>query len=122
MKKRRLSITMNLGATPKATDKIVQYNDNDPTLIDAEAIVENAYIIDADEREYSLSISLTHRGEFVKNKIATLIDRDGVTNYQGTIKGIVASIDSDNGSIYFRNEDNNGDLLTEDGDGLLMET
>lgn len=119
---RRLSITMNLGATPKATDKIVQYNDNDPTLIDAEAIVENAYITDADEREYSLSISLTHRGEFVKNKIATLIDRDGVTNYQGTIKGIVASIDSDNGSIYFRNEDNNGDLLTEDGDGLLMET
>ena len=119
---RRLSITMNLGATPKPTDKIVQYNDNDPTLIDAEAIVENAYIIDADEREYSLSISLTHRGEFVKNKIATLIDRDGVTNYQGTIKGIVASIDSDNGSIYFRNEDNNGDLLTEDGDGLLMET
>ena len=119
---RRLSITMNLGATPKPTDKIVQYNDNDPTLIDAEAIVENAYITDADEREYSLSISLTHRGEFVKNKIATLIDRDGVTNYQGTIKGIVASIDSDNGSIYFRNEDNNGDLLTEDGDGLLMET
>ena len=119
---RRLSITMNLGATPKPTDKIVQYNDTDPTLIDAEAIVENAYITDADEREYSLSISLTHRGEFVKNKIATLIDRDGVTNYQGTIKGIVASIDSDNGSIYFRNEDNNGDLLTEDGDGLLMET
>ena len=119
---RRLSITMDLGATPKQTDKIVQYNDTDTTLVDAEAIVENAYITDLENREYSLSISLTHRGEFVKNKIAYLIDRDGVTTYQGTIKGIVSSIDTTQGSIYFRNEDNNGDLLTEDGDGLLMET
>ena len=119
---RRLSITMDLGATPKQNDKIVQYNDTDTTIIDAEAIVENAYITDLENREYSLSISLTHRGEFVKNKIAYLIDRDGVTTYQGTIKGIVSSIDTTQGSIYFRNEDNNGDLLTEDGDGLLMET
>ena len=119
---RRLSITMDLGATPKQTDKIVQYNDTDTTLVDAEAIVENAYITDLENREYSLSISLSHRGEFVKNKVAYLIDRDGVTTYQGTIKGIVSSIDTTQGSIYFRNEDNNGDLLTEDGDGLLMET
>ena len=119
---RRLSITMEQGAIPKQTDKIVQYNDVDTTLVDAEAIVENAYITDLENREYSLSISLTHRGEFVKNKIAYLIDRDGVTTYQGTIKGIVSSIDTTQGSIYFRNEDNNGDLLTEDGDGLLMET
>ena len=119
---RRLSITMDLGATPKQTDKIIQYNDVDTTLIDAEAIVENAYITDLENREYSLSISLSHRGEFVKNKVAYLIDRDGVTTYQGTIKGIVSSIDTTQGSIYFRNEDNNGDLLTEDGDGLLMET
>ena len=119
---RRLSITMDLGATPKQNDKIVQYNDTDTTIIDAEAIVENAYITDLENREYSLSISLTHRGEFEKNKIAYLIDRDGVTTYQGTIKGIVSSIDTTQGSIYFRNEDNNGDLLTEDGDGLLMET
>ena len=119
---RRLSITMDLGVPPKQTDKIVQYNDTDTTLVDAEAIVENAYITDLENREYSLSISLTHRGEFVKNKIAYLIDRDGVTTYQGTIKGIVSSIDTTQGSIYFRNEDNNGDLLTEDGDGLLMET
>ena len=113
---------MDQGAIPKQTDKIVQYNDVDTTLVDAEAIVENAYITDLENREYSLSISLTHRGEFVKNKIAYLIDRDGVTTYQGTIKGIVSSIDTTQGSIYFRNEDNNGDLLTEDGDGLLMET
>ena len=119
---RRLSITMDLGATPKQTDKIIQYNDVDTTLIDAEAIVENAYITDLENREYSLSISLSHRGEFVKNKVAYLIDRDGVTTYQGTIKGIVSTIDTTQGSIYFRNEDNLGDLLTEDGDGLLMET
>ena len=56
-------------ATPKQTDKIVQYNDTDTTIIDAEAIVENAYITDLENREYSLSISLTHRGEFVKTKL-----------------------------------------------------
>ena len=108
---RRLSITMDLGATPKQNDKIVQYNDTDPTLIDAEAIVENAYITDLENREYSLSISLSHRGEFVKNKIATLIDRDGVTEYQGTIKGIVSEIDTTQGKAqeiggyYYPDED-----------------
>ena len=47
---RRLSITMDLGATPKQNDKIVQYNDTDTTIIDAEAIVENAYITDLENR------------------------------------------------------------------------
>ena len=118
---RRLSITMDLGATPKATDKIVQYNESDGTIIDAEAIVESAQIISLANREYSLKISLEHRGEFAFNKVATLIDRDGVTTYQGTIKGIVSDIDSTNGSIYISQEDNSGDLLDEDGNGLLLE-
>ena len=118
---RRLAITMDLGATPKATDKIVQYNEADGTIIDAEAIVESAQIISLANREYSLKISLDHRGEFAFNKVATLIDRDGVTTYQGTIKGIVSDIDSTNGSIYISQEDNSGDLLDEDGNGLLLE-
>ena len=128
---RRLSITMNLGGTPKQNDKIVQYDDTDPSLIIAEAVVESAYIIDLANREYSLSISLSHRGEFVKNKEASLIDRDGVTTYKGTIKGIVSTIDTTQGSIYVRgvfardgsgNATDVGDLLLETGDGLLMET
>ena len=118
---RILAITMDLGATPKATDKIVQYNEADGTIIDAEAIVESAQIISLANREYSLKISLDHRGEFAFNKVATLIDRDGVTTYQGTIKGIVSDIDSTNGSIYISQEDNSGDLLDEDGNGLLLE-
>ena len=126
---RRLSITMDLGGTPKQTDKIVQYNDTDSTLIDAEAVVEQSYITNLDNREYSLSISMTHRGEFVRDKIAHLIDRDGVTTYTGTLKGIVSNIDTTQGSIYVRGRFDSdgggteiGDLLLETGDGLLLET
>ena len=118
---RRVSITMDVGGVPKQNDKLVQYNDLDSSVIDAEAIVENVYITDLSNREYSLSISFTHRGEFVKNKAATLIDRDGVTLYTGTLKGIISTIDSTRGSIYISQEDDSGDLLDEDGNGLLLE-
>ena len=118
---RRVSITMDVGGIPKQNDKLVQYNDLDSSIIDAEAIVENSYITSLPDREYGLSITLTHRGEFVKNKAATLIDRDGVTSYTGTLKGIISTIDPTRGSIYVSQEDNSGDLLDEDGNGLLME-
>ena len=67
---RRVSITMDLGGTPKTNDRLVQYNDTDSSLIDAEAVVESVQIIDLDNRKYGLSISLTHRGEFVFKKIS----------------------------------------------------
>ena len=118
---RRVSITMELGGTPKVNDKLVQYNEADSSIIDAEAIVESVQIIDLDNRKYGLSISLTHRGEFVFNKEACLIDRDGVTIYKGTLKGIVSTIDPTNGSIYISLEDNSGDILDEDGNGFLLE-
>ena len=108
-------------ANYKQYDKLVHYNDLDSSVIDAEAIVENVYITVLSNREYSLSISFTHRGEFVKNKAATLIDRDGVTLYTGTLKGIISTIDSTRGSIYISQEDDSGDLLDEDGNGLLLE-
>ena len=97
---RRVSITMELGGTPKVNDKLVQYNETDSSIIDADAVVESVQIIDLDNRKYGLSISLTHRGEFVENKEACLIDRDGVTIYKGTLRGIVSTIDPTNGSIY----------------------
>ena len=118
---RRVSITMDLGGTPKVNDKLVQYNETDSSIIDAEAVVESVQIIDLDNRKYGLSISLTHRGEFVFNKEACLIDRDGVTIYKGTLRGIVSTIDPTNGSIYISLEDNSGDILDEDGNGFLLE-
>ena len=36
---RRVSITMDVGGVPKQNDKLVQYNDLDSSVIDAEAIV-----------------------------------------------------------------------------------
>lgn len=118
---RRVAVAMDVGGTPKSNDKIYQYDVDDNTLVTAEAIIEQAYVIDSVNREYSCSISREHRGTFVFNRPVTLIDRDGVTTYTGTLKGIVSSVDNSNGSIYFELEDNSGEILDEDGNGLLHE-
>ena len=103
----------------QATDRIVQYNEVDTTLIDAEAVVEQ--VNSATNRQYSLSISDTHRGTFRPNKRVTLQDRDGVTAYQGTVKGIVSGVIASETSTYFGLEDDAGELLLETGSGLLFE-
>ena len=105
---------------PQAADRIVQYNEVDTTLIDAEAVVEQVNIISATNRQYSLSISDTHRGTFQPNKRVTLQDRDGVTAYQGTVKGIVSGVIASETSTYFGLEDDAGDLLLETGSGLYL--
>lgn len=117
---RRLSIQMTTGV-PKKTDRIRQYDINDNTLVTAEAIVEQVSPTDIDNNEYSLSITREHRGTFEFNKEAKVLDRNGVTEYIGTVKGIVAEVDEDNGSIYFSLEDSSGSLLDESGNGLLHE-
>ena len=51
----------------------------------------------------------------------TFVDRDGVSNYTATVLGVVSTIDDSNGSVYISQEDNSGDILDEDGNGLLLE-
>ncbi len=118
---RRMFVVMDAGGTPQATDRIVQYNELDATQIDAEAVVEQVNIISTTNRQYSLSISDTHRGTFQPNKRVTLQDRDGVTEYQGTVKGIVSGVITTDTSTYFGLEDDAGDILLETGSGLLFE-
>jgi hypothetical protein len=119
---RRLAISMNLSqAVPSATDRIRQYDINDASIVTAEAVVEQVSPIDLANNEYSLSISKDHRGTFEFNKEAKVLDRDGVTEYIGTVKGIVSTVDPTNGSIYFSLEDSTGSILDEDGNGLLHE-
>lgn len=118
---RRMFVVMDAGGTPQATDRIVQYNEVDTTLVDAEAVVEQVNIISSTNRQYSLSISDTHRGTFQPNKRVTLQDRNGVTTYQGTVKGIVSGVIKSDTSTYFGLEDDAGDLLLETGSGLLFE-
>lgn len=118
---RRMFVVMDAGGTPQATDRIVQYNEVDVTQIDAEAVVEQVNIISTTNRQYSLSISDTHRGTFQPNKRITLQDRDGVTAYQGIVKGIISGVLATETSTYFGLEDDTGDLLLETGSGLLFE-
>ena len=119
---RRLAISMNESqAVPSATDRIRQYDVNDNTIVTAEAVVEQVSPIDLANNEYSLSISREHRGTFEFNKEAKVLDRDGVNEYIGTVKGIVSTVDSTNGSIYFSLEDSTGSILDESGNGLLHE-
>jgi hypothetical protein len=118
---RRMFVVMDAGGIPQATDKIIQYNEDNVTQIDAEAVVEQVTIINVSNRQYSISISDTHRGTFLPNKRVTFEDRDGVTSYQGTVKGIISGVLATDTSTYFGLEDDTGDLLLETGSGLLFE-
>ena len=119
---RRMAIRMtDAGKIPLATDKIVQYDTAIPTLVSAEAIIENVYIIDQASDRYSIGISLTHRGEFEFNRTISIINRDGDITRTATVLGVVSTVDNSNGSVYISQEDNSGDILDEDGNGLLLE-
>ena len=120
IEERRLAIAMVSGA-PKSNDRIRQYDVSDATIVTAEAIVEQVSPIDLANNIYSLSITREHRGVFEFNKSATVLDRDGVTTYTGTVQGIISKVDDTEGSIYFELEDNSGEILDEDGNGLLHE-
>ena len=119
---RRIAVQMsNVNKTPIVNDKILQYDAVDTTLVTAEAIVESVYLIDLNTAKYSVNISYMHRGTFDFNRTVTFVDRDGVSNDDATVLGIISTIDNTNGSLYFELEDDSGDLLLETGGGLLME-
>ena len=119
---RRMTVKMTVaGQVPVATDKVKQFDSDTPTLVSAEAVVENVTIVDQLNDIYSVSISLQHRGEIEFNRLVTFVDRDGISENTATVLGIVSTIDNTNGSIYISQEDDSGDLLDEDGNGLLLE-
>ena len=119
---RRMTVKMTVAdKVPVATDKVKQFDADTPSLVSAEAVVENVTIIDQANDIYSVSISLEHRGEFEFNRLATFVDRDGVSENTATVLGIVSTIDNSNGSVYLSQEDDSGDILDEDGNGLLLE-
>tara|TARA_Y100001954_G_scaffold57189_1_gene61631 strand:- start:26 stop:3889 length:3864 start_codon:yes stop_codon:yes gene_type:complete len=119
---RRMTIKMaDAGKIPSATDKILQFDTSTPTLVTADAIIENVFVVDQTNDLYSISISLTHRGEFEFNREVSLVNRDGDITRTATVLGVVSTIDNSNGSVYLSLEDNSGDILDEDGNGLLLE-
>tara|TARA_Y100001933_G_scaffold81106_1_gene82357 strand:- start:39250 stop:43221 length:3972 start_codon:yes stop_codon:yes gene_type:complete len=121
---RRVFVQMDSGefaGIPKATDKIIQYDANDSTKISAQAIVEQVEIISTIQRQYSVKISRSHEGIFEHNRLVTFTDRDGVTQFTGTLKGIISEIIEGESSTTFGIENEVGDLLLEDGSALLFE-
>lgn len=117
---RRMNLVMDSGV-PKNTDKVIQYNEVDATLIDAEAVIDQVEILSTINKQYSVSISDTHRGTFQPNKTVSVVDRDGKITYTATVKGIVSDILTTQSSTTFGLESESGDLLLEDGSALLFE-
>ena len=114
---RKMRVTMTNGI-PEANDKVTQYSVDGLTIV-AQAIIENVYV-DVGDDNYSFEISNNHVGTFTEGSTVTILDRDGITTLTATINGIIADITT--GSSTYVSHDDSGDILLEDGHGLLLET
>ena len=114
---RKMRVTMTNGI-PEANDKVTQYGVDGLTIV-AQAIIENVYV-DVGDDNYSFEISNNHVGTFTEGSTVTILDRDGITTLTATINGIIADITT--GSSTYVSHDDSGDILLEDGHGLLLET
>ena len=114
---RKMRVTMTNGI-PEANDKVTQYSVDGLTIV-AQAIIENVYV-DVGYDNYSFEISNNHVGTFTEGSTVTILDRDGITTLTATINGIIADITT--GSSTYVSHDDSGDILLEDGHGLLLET
>ena len=115
---RKMRVTMTSGI-PEANDKVTQYSVDGQTIV-AQAIIENVYTDNAVNGLYSFEISNNHVGTFTEGSTVTILDRDGITTLTATINGIVSDITT--GSSTYISHDDSGDILLEDGHGLLLET
>ena len=114
---RRLVLHMTTDQVPSETDKIT-YTSADGTIL-AEANIERLNTLTTDI--YSCSISRNHYGTFVQNEEVSVLDRDGITVYTGTVLGVNTGIDTDSGSSTYIAHNDSGVILAEDGSGILME-
>ena len=114
---RRMRVTIPNGI-PEANDRITQYDSSTGTIIEAQAVIENVYP-DAAAGGYSFEIMNNHVGTFTEGSNITILDRDGITTLTGTVNGIVSDVTTGS-STYVDHGD--GDILLEDGAGLLLET
>ena len=115
---RRMRVQVN-SAPPQQTDRIIQYQTG-TKIIEAESVVENVFVDSVEDRKYSLEITDNHIGEFTQGSIVTFIDRDGITEYTGTVIGVLNDISDQSSSTYISHNDS-GDILLETGGGLLLE-
>jgi hypothetical protein len=110
----------NVNQLPKSTDKIIQYKE-DGISVAADTVIENVYVLDSPLGEYSLHVSNTHAGTFTVESPVEIIDRDGITRISATVKGVISGLNYTRSSTYIEHDDS-GDLLFEDGTGILLES
>ena len=117
---RRMRVTIPNGI-PEANDKITQYDASTGTIIEAQAVIENVYP-DAAAGGFSLEIMNNHVGTFTEGSNITILDRDGITAITGTVNGIISDVTTGSSTYLSQDTNGGGDLLLEDGAGLLLET
>jgi hypothetical protein len=115
---RRMRVQI-LSAPPQATDRVIQF-ESGTKKVQAESVVENVFVDSVEDRKYSLEITDNHIGEFTQGSTVTFIDRDGITEYTGTVLGVVNGVSDESSSTYISHNDS-GDILLETGGGLLLE-
>ena len=115
---RRMRVQVN-SAPPQQTDRIIQYTAG-TKLVEAESVVENVFVDSVEDRKYSIEITDNHIGEFTQGSTVTFVDRDGITEYTGTVIGVLSDITDQSSSTYISHNDS-GDILLETGGGLLLE-
>ena len=101
-----------ISGPPVATDRMIQFRPGSSTIIDAEAVVENVFVDSVSEKRYSLEITENHIGTFTEGSEVTFIDRDGLTEYKGTLIGVVNGVSNDSSATYVAHNDD-GDILLE---------
>ena len=116
---RRMRVTIPAGI-PEANDKITQYDAATGTAIEAQAVIENVFIDNSTTGLYSLEIMNNHVGTFTQGSTVKILDRDGITTITGTVNGIISDVTTGSSTYIQHNDD--GDILLEDGAGLLLET
>jgi hypothetical protein len=118
---RRMVVKMTNEGKPEETDKVTEYAADGKTIV-AESNLEAVYVLDSTNYIYSLHIQETHYGTYTEGSSVTLLDRDGITSYTGTVLGVFTDTSLTSGSsTYIRGEDFNGNLLYETGDGITTE-
>ena len=115
---RRMRVQVN-SAPPQQTDRIIQYTSG-TKIVEAESVIENVFVDSVEDRKYSIEITDNHIGEFTQGSTVTFIDRDGLTEYTGTVIGVVNNVSDESSSTYISHDDS-GDILLETGGGLLLE-
>jgi len=102
---------------PQATDTITEY---EAGVIYAQGIVNIVYPVVGSDTLFSLDITNIASKEFREGSEIELLDRNTKIKRAGTVSGIISTFNDSDSSVYLAHDDD-GDILLEDGGGLLLE-